>query len=83
MQQQEQDYQQQQRQQQQQQRQQQQQQQQQQQSKPKVKPRTTVPITDSPANTSETYEYMNSKGVPLPAEDDNVYDDLQELLPRY
>ena len=72
MQQQEQDYQQQQR-----------QQQQQQQSKPKVKPCTTVPITDSPANTSETYEYMNSKGVPLPAEDDNVYDDLQESLPRY
>ena len=61
----------------------QQQQRQQQQSKPKVRPRTTVPVTDSPANTSETYEYMSSKGVPLPAGDNNVYDDPQESLPRY
>ena len=63
--------------------QQQQRQQQQQQSKPKVRPRTTVPVTDSPANTPEIYEYMSSKGVPLPAGDNNVYDDPQESLPRY
>ena len=62
---------------------QQQQRQQQQQSKPKVKPRTTVPVTDSPANTPEIYEYMSCKGVPLPAGDNNVYDDPQESLPRY
>ena len=52
------------------------------QSKPQVKPRTTVPITNSPENTPEIYENMSSKGVPLPA-GDNVYDDPQESLPRY
>ena len=49
--------------------------------RPQVKPRTSAPVMGTP-NAPETYEYMSSKGVPLP-EGDNVYDDPQESLPRY
>ena len=50
-------------------------------NRPQIKPRTNVPAAHTP-KTPDAYEYMSSKGVPQP-EEDNEYDDPWDSVPRY